>query len=381
MVFSDAIPKDGRLAHTGPSVEAARPTRRRACLNVLILSASSKSLLVKAFQDAVRPFGGTVTAADVAADSAALQVADKAVLTPRSNDPRFSDALEAICSAHDISLVVPTRDGELLRLAEIAARLRAKGIAVLVPSREAIDICSNSWRFSAFCRKNGFPTPMNFSTAEAVDRFPVFCRAADRTVPHHAMRLSNKEELSAYEVLHGRVDGGLIIQEFVDWPEYSIDVLMDLQGQPLQAVARRRISTRAGESWKTRVEKLPELTEAALALSELLGLVGHNNLQAFYDPVAGAQFIEVNARFGGASNLSIRSGLASPERLVQMVAGNAAAAAAPRPLNYGGMLLRHAEDIIVDHDPAEDCVSWQDLASERQMSARSVGAKRAGIER
>lgn len=350
-------------------------------MNVLILSASSKSLLVKAFQDAVRPFGGIVVAADVAADSAALQVADRAVLTPRSSDSRFSAALDAICSAYDISLVVPTRDGELPRLAEIADDLRARGVAVLVPSRDAIQICCNSWRFIAFCRENGFPTPKTYPSPSHVDRFPVFCRSADRTVAHHAMRISSREALAAYETLHGDVAGGLIVQDFVDWPEYSIDVLMDLAGRPLQAVARRRISTRDGESWKTRVEKLPELTEAALALSEALGLVGHNNLQAFYDPVAGAQFIEVNARFGGASNLSIRSGLASPERLVQMVAGNAAAAAAPRPLNYGGMLLRHAEDIIVDHDPIRDCVSWEALGADAEPVARSLDAKRAGIER
>lgn len=350
-------------------------------MNVLILSASSKSLLVKAFKDAVRPFGGTVVAADVAADSAALQVADTAVLTPRSNDPRFPGALEAICTAWDISLVVPTRDGELSCLASIADRLRGNGTAVLVPSAETIEICCDSWKFMDFCRENGFPTPKTFATLQEVDRFPVFCRASDRSVPHHAMRISNRDELGAYQTLHGGVPGGIIVQEFVDWPEYSIDVLMDLDGQPLQAVARRRISTRAGESWKTRVEKLPELTESALVLSELLGLVGHNNLQAFYDPLSGAQFIEVNARFGGASNLSIRSGLASPERIIQMVQGHGAAAAAPRPLNYGGMLLRHAEDIIVDHDPARDCVSWEDVSSDPSQNDGRTGPKRAGMER
>lgn len=350
-------------------------------MNVLILSASSKSLLVKAFKDAVAPLGGTVVAADVAADSAALQVAHKAVLTPRSNDPNFPTALAAICDAYGISLVVPTRDGELARLAEIADDFRARGVAILVASKETIQICCNSWRFAAFCHENGFPTPKSFLSPTEVDRFPVFCRAADRTVSHHAMRIASKHELDAYEILHGAVPGGVIVQEFVDWPEYSIDVLMDLRGNPIQAVARRRISTRDGESWKTRVEKLPELTEAALALSELLGLVGHNNLQAFYDPVAGAQFIEVNARFGGASNLSIRSGLASPERLVQMVAGNAAAAAAPRPLNYGGMLLRHAEDIIVDHDPIRDCVSWDDLVGGEDAVTPAADAKRVGVER
>lgn len=350
-------------------------------MNVLILSASSKSLLVKAFQDAVRPLGGIVVAADLAADSAALQVADKAVLTPRSNDPRFPKALSTICAAYDISLVVPTRDGELRFLADLAMAMRSEGTTVLVPSPETIDICSDSWRFIRFCQENGFPTPRSFSDLDAVNSFPVFCRAADRTIAHVAMRLSNRDELLAYQTLHGAASGGLIVQEYVDWPEYSIDVLMDLGGRPLQAVARRRISTRAGESWKTKVEKLPELTESALALSAQLGLVGHNNLQAFYDPVAGVQFIEVNARFGGASNLSIKSGLASPERLVQMVAGNEAAAAAPRPLTYGGMLLRHAEDIIVDHDPARDCVSWENLETQSASNDELTDARRVGLDR
>lgn len=340
-------------------------------MNVLVLSASSKVLLVRSFQRAVAAAGGIVVAADIVPDAAALHVADRAVLLPRSSSAEFPGALEAVCEAFDIGLVVPTRDGELMAVADCVPALESLGIKVLAPSAETVAVCCDTRRFMAFCRRNGFPYPATLAEGVRPDRFPVFCRAADRTVEHAAMRIEGAEAFDAYMTLYGSVAGGVVVQEFIAAPEYSIDVLMDLDGRPLQAVARRRIAVRAGESWKSRVERLPVLTDMALALSERLGLVGHNTLQAFYDEIEGVRFIEVNARFGGASNLSIQAGLASPERIVQMASGHTAAAAAPRPVAHGQMLLRHGDDVIVAQDPALACVPWTDLVQAEERDGRA----------
>jgi len=330
-------------------------------MNILILSASSKVLLVSAFQKAVQRVGGKVVAADITAESAAMQTADTAVIVPRSDHPDFPEAIDAICDTYSIELIVPTRDGELSVMAALSASMSERGITVLVPPSESVAICCDTRRFVAYCDAAGIPTPKTYADDETPEAFPVFCRPSNRTMNHPALRVDNKASFEAYHTLFGSVAGGVIVQEFVDAPEYSIDVLMDFDGRPLQAVARRRIATRAGESWKTRIEKIPTLTDAALALSERLGLVGHNTLQAFYSPSLGIRFIEVNARFGGASNLSIQAGLASPERIVQMAVGETAAAAAPRPVGYGQLLLRHADDVIVPRDASEQCMLWSDL--------------------
>ena len=58
-------------------------------MNVLILSAAAKVLLVQAFQAAAHPLGGRVIAADLARDNAALFAADQALMLPRSDDPGF----------------------------------------------------------------------------------------------------------------------------------------------------------------------------------------------------------------------------------------------------------------------------------------------------
>lgn len=308
-------------------------------MNVLILSAAAKVPLVRAFGEAAHARGGKVLAADLGPDNAALFEADGAVILPPSDDPGFAEDLAKACAAHAVRLVVPTRDAELPVLAAARDRLAQQGVTALVAGVEALAACQDKRRFIAVCSDQGLATPHTYAAGEAPDRFPVFVRPVTGAGGQGARRIDRAEDLPTGE--------NLLIQVLETDPEYTVDVLLDLSGRPLQAVARRRLQVRAGEAVKSRVEDAPELEEQALALCAALGLVGHNVVQAFHAPGRAPRFIEVNPRFGGASNLSIRAGLASPERLLQMVEGRGAEAAAPRPIAYGLTLLRYAEDRFV----------------------------------
>jgi carbamoyl-phosphate synthase large subunit len=300
-------------------------------MNVLILSAAAKVQLVRAFREA----GATVLAADLTADNAALFEADRGLLLPRSDAPEFLEALAAACATHDVRLVVPTRDGELPVLAAAKARLAEAGVTVLVPSAQAVETCQDKRRFTAFCAAQGFATPRTYAPGEAPERYPIFVRPVRGAGGKGARRVDAPAPLSA----------DLLVQDLETDPEYTVDVLMDLQGRPRQAVARRRLLVRDGEAVKSQVVELPDLSAEASRLCAALGLVGHNVVQAFHSPERGARFIEVNPRFGGASNLSIRAGLASPERILRMAAGEDAST--PRPIAHGLTLLRYAEDRLV----------------------------------
>lgn len=313
-------------------------------MKVLILSAAAKVLLVQAFQAAAQPACVQVIAADIAPDNAALFAADHAVILPRTDHPGFEDALAEVCSRHDIGLVVPTRDGELAALSAARRRFADRGILVLAPPPEALAVCSDKRRFTQFCHDLGLATPRTFAPGEPPDRFPVFVRPVVGAGGQGARRIDSLADLP--------VGDAYLVQTFDEAPEFTIDVLMDLAGAPLQAVARRRLQVRDGEATKSRTEDIPALTEQALKLCAALGLVGHNVVQAFHDE-AGARFIEINPRFGGASNLSIQAGLASPERILQMARGETEQAARPRPITYGLTMLRYAQDrIVTDQDLA-----------------------------
>ena len=109
--------------------------------NVLITSAARKVLLVRAFHDALARLGGggSVIAADLNPQSAALYAADAARLLPRSDDPSFVDTLLALCAEERVGLVVPTRDEELPLFAGVRDRFAAAGTVVLVSAPAAID--------------------------------------------------------------------------------------------------------------------------------------------------------------------------------------------------------------------------------------------------
>lgn len=308
-------------------------------MNVLILSVAAKVLLVQAFQSAVAPYGGRVLAADLDRESAGLHFADGVVSLPGVDAAGFAGALLKVCKDEGVSLVVPTRDGDLAELSRLKDRFRAEGVEVFVPGPEALADCADKRRFVAACARLGLKTPRTWGTDERPDAFPVYVRPVRGAAGRGGRRIEAQDWKPQGE--------DMLVQAFCPLPEYSIDVLMDLYGAPLQAVARRRLQVRAGEAVKSRVEVAAVLTESALRLCAGLGLVAHNVVQAFWDGQGEPLFIEVNPRFGGASNLSIQAGLASPERLVMLVAGKGEAARNPRPIRYGLTMLRYSQDVLV----------------------------------
>jgi carbamoyl-phosphate synthase large subunit len=330
-------------ANTEGLTREGKPTFS-SVMNVLILSASAKVQLVRSFREAAAERHGKVIAGDIAADSAALHVADEAVLLPQSAEPEFGDQLIKLCRCENIRLVVPTRDGELETLAGLSPTLADQGTTVLVPPSAALSICRDKRRFSEFCLSIGLPVARVHAPGDTFVQFPVFVRPIDGAGGRGARVLRFAEELREL----GPTAAAMIVQDFIADQEYTIDVLMDLTGHPVQAVARSRLLIRDGEAQKSRVEDVPVLTDGAIALCEALGLIGHNVVQAFFSSSSGAHFIEVNPRFGGGSSLSIAAGLDSPRRILAMLAGETAAASAKRRIRYGLTMLRHSDDILVD---------------------------------
>ena len=316
-----------------------------APINVLITSASAKVLLVQAFQRAVADRGGKVIAADTDPDCCAALFADGFEVMPEDGAPDYEKRLLDICARHKISLLVPTRDGELQRFARMKPALKAAGVMAPLPDEATLRQCQDKKDFQRFCASRGYPV-LSLANAEHDTAFPIFMRHRNGTFTGGGLMVEN---LSAFERLKVDVDD-YVMQPFVTEREFSCDVLMDFDGQPIQAVVRERLKLVNGESWRSRIVSLPAVEELALKLACDLGLCGHNLVQMFYNEAAGPWLIEVNARFGGCSNLSIQGGLASPERLVQLCAGEREKALKARPIKVGLTSQRYATDQLVMPD-------------------------------
>lgn len=309
--------------------------------NVLITSAAAKIPLVRAFRTAAAPLGGRVYAADIDPACPAAREADGFVAVKRSDEPGAFEQMMFECGARDVGLIVPTRDGELPFFAEHRPAFEAKGVRVLAPSPDSIRVCQDKRAFTRMLERYGYPAiPILDPDADGLP-FPLFARPVNGAAGRGARRIDAAADL-------GSLGPDDLLHPFIEAPEISIDLLMDLEGgRPVQAVARERVLVVGGESKVTKVIEAPEAVTLAMRLGQALGLVGHNTVQAFLHPERGPLLIEINPRFGGASALSIAAGLDSPARILAMLHGDESAYEL-RPVRVGDTLYRADDrDLIV----------------------------------
>jgi carbamoyl-phosphate synthase large subunit len=102
-----------------------------------------------------------------------------------------------------------------------------------------------------------------------------------------------------------------IFQPFIRGREYSIDAYVNKHGQVQGVVCRSRDIIANGESQVTTTVNDTVLERLCSRYIGRLRLYGHVVLQVLVDEQGHMMVIECNARFGGASTLSIASGLDS----------------------------------------------------------------------
>jgi carbamoyl-phosphate synthase large subunit len=115
-----------------------------------------------------------------------------------------------------------------------------------------------------------------------------------------------------------------MVQRLMQGPEFSIDILSDLEGRCLNAIPRTMLESRGGESIKGTVIKDDELIELGRNVAETLGVRGPCTVQAFRDAEIGLGITDVNTRFGGAFPAPMYAALAGrtyPELIVRMARG------------------------------------------------------------
>jgi carbamoyl-phosphate synthase large subunit len=311
-------------------------------MNVLLTSSSAKIQLIEAFKAALRPRGGRLVAADTDPTCCSVHFADAFEVLPRDDAPDYEDRLLQVCRDHEIDLLIPTRDGELVRIAEMREKLAAVGTIITLGHADALRACMDKGQLQRFCLENGFPV-LEVSDISDTSAFPVFIRHRNSSLTGGGILI---EDRSSFEQLALKMDDYLV-QSFVEDREFSCDVLSNLKGTPLQAVVRERLRLVNGESWRSQIVDIPVLEDMTLRLASALKLCGHNLIQMFWSEKTGPRIIEVNPRFGGGSNLSLRGGLASPERLLLMVEGNLDEAYTVRKIQTGLMSLRYGKDVFV----------------------------------
>ena len=287
--------------------------------NILILSAGRRVELVNCFKAARDRLNikGKVIAVDISTTAPALYFADKYFIVPRISSNDYISSLISVCNDNDISLIVPTIDTELEKLAEYKSEIeKATKARVLVSNFEAVSVCCDKFKTAKFFEDNGFGYPKVVEKKDMETdnyNFPLFIKPLNGSSSINAFKVNNKKELDFF------VDyiSNPIVQECITGKEYTVDCFSDFNGDIITVVPRLRI----GEVLKGKIEKNVQIIADVKRLVEAFGFIGQITVQCFLCDDESIKYIEINPRFGGGAPMSIMAGADSCENLYRLLKG------------------------------------------------------------
>jgi carbamoyl-phosphate synthase large subunit len=289
-------------------------------LNILMTAGSRRVPLVHAFRNALRSTGnaGRVIVTDVNPLSPAVHVADRAYRVPMATDPDYLPELLAICEAEGVRLVVPTIDDELPLIGASRDRFHAVGAIAACSSEQTALLCNDKYATCRHLLAAGVAAARTWTMDElpADAALPLFIKPRVGRGAVSAFPVRSKRELWFF----GSYVQDPVIQEYLEGPEFTIDVMCDFDGRPLSIVPRERVVIRSGVMDRGRTVKDARLIDLARAACEAIRFAGPINIQCRMrgdEPV----IFEINPRFSGGIPLTIQSGADFPRMLVRLAVG------------------------------------------------------------
>ncbi len=210
----------------------------------------------------------------------------------RWDDPTLKDDLAYIMKGHEIDLAVPLD----CRAVGVVAWLPLPKPVVVTGGRSALT-CLDKRLFEAAAERFAdlYPYP--------AEGFPAVSK------PKKGFGSNGVEYIDRYVPGYQAKFPDNVFQKRLPGPEFSVDAYWNRQGEFVGASPRQRLRVAGGEVLDSITVNRPDLIDAARRVGDAVKLKGPACIQ-FMDDGAGRPYvIEVNARFGGGSTLSLHAGL------------------------------------------------------------------------
>ena len=279
-------------------------------MNILITSAGRRVSLLRSFQKELKTIypHGKVFAADASPElSAACQIADGYFKVARLDDPNYIEDLIGFCKRHDIKLVIPTIDTELLELAKNKTIFTKEGIEVVISSADFVSKCRDKRDIHEFFIAHN----VNVAKEYAKDNYelPLFIKPIDGSRSVDTYIIKTEEELIDYHFTNDK----LMFLEYLDhddFDEFTCDLYFSKDYNLRCVVPRKRLEVRDGEVYKALTSNNVLVSYLKENLSYIKGAVGCLTAQFFVHKSDAEKIyaIEINPRFGGGYPLSYLSG-------------------------------------------------------------------------
>ena len=276
---------------------------------------------------------------------------DKSYIVPSIKEERkYIDALLTICKKEKVDMLFSFYDYDAYVLSQYLKEFDAIGVKPVISSHQINTICFDKIETHRFLKSQGFKTPWAITSDDVakteISSYPVIVKPRFGFGSNAINIANNRSEVEFFLNYYAKED--MIVQEFIEGPEYSFDVLNDFNGQTVTAVVKRKIKMRAGETDQGYAIKDTRLAECAMKLGSKLGHTGPLDVD-FFIKDNEPYILELNPRFGGAYPITYLAGVDFPKILIDLFNGELEPSAYEKYHDYNEGIVM-IKDIAFLHD-------------------------------
>lgn len=257
---------------------------------------------------------------------------DKFYKIPKAVDKNYISELLKICEKENVEMIIPLYEGEFFILNENRDKFLKTNTKLMLSSEKVIDICKDKNKTSQYFTSRNIKNPRVYTKIEIDSiiynkeeyKFPLFIKPVDGMGSSNTFKINNINELCFFK---DYIKNG-IIQECIEGEEYTVDCLVDFNGNPIYVVPRIRLEVRSGEVVKSRTVKDKLIINQTIKVIEELnklkdenhiGVVGPLTIQFFKTDKDEIYLLEINPRLGGGVPLSFECGADYGKAMLNML--------------------------------------------------------------
>ena len=253
----------------------------------------------------------------------------------------FVDKLFELVKIHKVTVLMPSSGFDIYPYSKYRKELQELGANAVVSDIEVLEICRDKMRTYQELLPR-FKVPFTTTEPDKIPSFPVIAKPRFGKGSRDVIMIEDESDLRYVTSKHH----DMIFQQYLPGIEYTIDVLSDLNKEPLFAVPRIRLQTKGGISTKGKIVRNQKMEEDCMNIAKSIGIRGPCCIQMKETHDSEPQLVEVNARLGGGTIFTTLAGANMPELIIDLVEGQEISI----PQISEVTVIRYFEEIVV-HDP------------------------------
>ena len=261
------------------------------------------------------------------------------VMPEAKEESLFIDKLFELVKIHRITVLMPSSGFDIYPYSKYRKELHKIGAFAVVSDMEALEICRDKLRtYQELTPK--FKVPLTTTEPEKIPRFPVIAKPRFGKGSRDVIMIEDESDLGYVTSKYH----DMIFQDYLPGIEYTIDVLSDLNRDPLFAVPRIRLQTKGGISTKGKIVRNQTIEEDCMNIAKSVGIRGPCCMQMKEAEDGELQLVEVNARLGGGTIFTTLAGANFPALILDLVEGKKITV----PKISEVTVIRYFEEIVVN---------------------------------